>query len=186
MPSVRGSGASLGGAFRDALAGLHAGHGRESYDRVGWSAQFKQLFSTERGYRELSSVLEVKQSRTVRGWLDGTITPSAQNQARIRQAYEHMHRGGLPDWVKDGNMAIRGSVAAGGDVRERGSGHNAPLHVDFSNGHWSRVEDALVDDEVDVNELGELVAEDLVAADIGDVSGGWGFPGGSYGVSVGS
>ena len=185
MPSVRGSGDSLGGAFRDALAPLSAGHARESYDRVGWNAQFKQLFGTERGYQALSQTLDVKQARTVRGWLAGTSAPSAQNQARIRQAYEHMHRGGLPDWVKQGSMAVKGQVAAGGDVRDRGSGHNAPLRVDLGNGRWDRIERALTDG-ADVNELGELVAEDLVANDIGDVSGGWGFPGGSYGVSVSS
>jgi hypothetical protein len=142
------------------------------------------LYSTERGYKELSNTLDVKQQRTINGWLDGTSTPSASNQARIRQAYEHMHRGGLPDWVKDGNMSIRGQVAAGGDVRDRGTGHNSPLNVDLSNGSWPAVEAAMVDDDVDDNELGELIAEGLVAEDIGDVSGGWGFPGGGYSVTI--
>ena len=170
MPSVDGSGSSFGEAFRDAVSKVSLGAPRASYDRTTTLGQFRQLFATDRGYKAMGDAgLDVKQARTIQGWLDGTSTPSKKNAAAISRAYESMKRGGVPSWVKKGQMDIKGRVANGNDVRPRGSDGNAPLRVDLSQGtdeHW---------DDLD----GEgLVDDDLPS------SGGWGFPGGSYTVTI--
>ena len=126
--------------------------------------------------------LEVKQKRTLEGWLDGTSHPNKANAEAINRAYKDMQRGGLPGWFKKGQMSISGQVGNGNDVRDRGSHGHAPLRVELSGGNMSRVESGLDRDgteEVDWDELaGDLVDEDLPS------SGGWEFPGSSYSVTV--
>lgn len=107
-----------------------------------------------------------------------------------------MRQGGIPEWVKSGEMRITGQVAYGPDVRNRGEGGTAPLLVDLSQadqlggggtirrdrrGHWQAIEEDWPD--LDDDELEELIAEDLIAEDIGD-GYPWGFPGGAYSVTI--
>lgn len=63
---------------------------RKSYDAKGWLAQFKQLYSTDRGFAALNQTLDVKQQRTINDWLAGKTEASPANQAKIAQAYEGM------------------------------------------------------------------------------------------------
>ncbi len=185
MAEVEGTGSTFGGAFRAALGSVHLGHARGSYTRTTPTGQFRQLFGSQRGYEALrNSGLEVRQQRTIQNWLDGTSTPNKANANAIRRAYESMRKGGTPEWVRNGKMEINGQVAYGQDVRNRGDGI-APLRVDLSAGSaagWDRIDGALSSGASD-GEIEELVAEELIAEDVGD-SYSWGFPGGSYSVGV--
>jgi hypothetical protein len=181
---VSGSGESFGGAFRDAMRQVSLGAPRASYTRTTTIGQFRQMFETNRGYAAMSAAgLNVKQARTIQGWLEGTSSPNKANSEAIHRAYASLREGGIPAWVKQGTMSITGRVAYGDDVRDRGSGGQAPLHVDLSAGNWAPVQAALDDDEIDDDDLAELVAEELIAEDIGEAYE-WGFPGGAYSVVV--
>ena len=185
MPTVSGRGGSLGAAFRDAVRQVSLGAARESYDRVTAVGQFRQLFGSEKGYAALGGAgLDVRQARTFRGWLDGTSQPNKANAAAISKAYRAMQRGGVPGWATDAKMSISGLVGAGRDVRDRGSGGNAPLRIDLGQGDFRGVAEAAMDDDYDDDDLDDLIGEELVAADVGDTSGGWSFPGGAYTVSI--
>ena len=158
---------------------------RSSYTRTTTLGQFRQLFATESGYKALAAAgLNVRQARTIQGWLEGTSQPNKANAEAINRAYAGMRRGGVPDWVKSATMSITGQVGTGRDVRDRGNDGSAPLHVDLSAGNWAPVQGALDDDELDDDDLEELIAEELIAEDIGDGSDGWGFPGGAYVVTI--
>jgi hypothetical protein len=198
VASASGSGSSLGGAFRAAIQAVSLGRARPSYTAVSPQAQFRQLFSSAAGYEALQGAgLEVKQARTMQGWLEGTSAPNRANSSAIRRAYRAMAAGGIPEWVRNGRMEITGEVTHGSaDRRDRGREGRAPLRVDLSGGNgppmdshdypddsiWDAIQRAL--DEEDDDYLGELVGEELLPAD--DDLGGysWGFPGGSYVVTI--
>ena len=185
MPTVSGRGGSLGAAFRDAVRQVSLGAARESYDRVTAVGQFRQLFGSKKGYAALGGAgLDVRQARTFRGWLDGTSQPNKANTTAIHKAYRAMAAGGVPGWAVDAKMSISGQVGAGRDVRDRGSGGNAPLRIDLGQGDFRGVAEAAMDDGYDDDDLDDLIGEELVEADIGDTSGGWSFPGGAYTVSI--
>lgn len=193
MPSISGSGRSLGEAFRNAIEQVSLGHARGSYTAKGWHAQVRQLFGTERGYQALSDAGVNVTRRTLFSWLSEDHPPSKANREGIGRAYSAMQRGGIPQWVKDGTMKITGEVGHGPDVRDRGSAGNAALRVDLSAGakqrsdrepgrtRWDEVDGGLAD-EVDDDDLTDLIGE-LVAADIED-SYSWDFPGGAYTVVI--
>ena len=163
------------------------GAGRSSYTRTSTLGKFHQLFETQRGYDAMRAAgLEVKQKRTLENWLDGTSHPNKANTAAINQAYEDMRRGGVPKRAKKGIMSIFGLVAYGEDVRDRGNGRS-PLRVDLSKGNWGHIEAALDQSDTNGVDWDELIAEELIEKDdnLGD-SYPWGFPGGSYSVTISS
>lgn len=196
MPSVTGSGESFGAAVRSALSQVSLGRARPSYRARSPVAQFRQLQRTTAGRRALGLAGVSPADRTARRWLTRSQAPSKANAVRIAQAYGAVQAGGIPDWVRSGRMQITGVVATGPDSRDRGTGGYAPLDIDLSNvdvlggggtvrddgrGHWQAVEEDWPD--LDDDELAELIAEDLIAEDIGEGSGAWGFPGGFYSVT---
>ena len=183
MPTVSGRGGSLGAAFRDAVRQVSLGAPRESYTRTTTEGQFRQLFGSDKGYKAMEAAgMDVRQSRTFQGWLDGTSHPNRANAQAITRAYRAMAAGGVPGWAVDAKMSITGQVGAGRDVRDRGSGGNAPLRIDLGQGDFRGV--AGVAGDADDDDLDDLIGEELVAADVGDTSGGWSFPGGAYTVSI--
>lgn len=162
---------------------------RESYRARSPLAQFKEMFGTERGYKAMSDAGVSGGTRTVGAWLSGEQAPSAANREAISRAYQAMRRGGTPEWVRNGEMKIDGRVGYGNDVRDRGSQGTAPLLVDLSakgdpgaGERWDSVDAAIADGASD-DDLEELVAEGLIAEDIGD-SYPWSFPGGGGGYTV--
>ena len=186
MADITGAGSSFGGAIRNLLGKVSMGAARGSYTRATTAGQFRQLFGSDRGYKALQDAgLDVKQARTMAGWLDGSTHPNKANTSAINRAYEAMAKGGTPEWVRKGRMEISGQAGTGRDIRDRGSGGNAPLRIDMSQasaGGWDRVDAAVAeggDDDVE-----EVFAEEVIAEDIGDGSDGWAFPGASYIVSV--
>lgn len=188
MADVTGAGTSLGGALRSALSKVSMGGARGSYTRATAAGQFRQLFGSDRGYKALKDAgLEVKQARTMAGWLDGSTHPNKANAGAINRAYEAMRRGGTPEWVRNGRMEISGLVGYGEDVRDRGSGRNSPLRVNLGaatrNGAgWDGIDRAVADGDDDTLEglAAEMVAKDPPLGD--DYP--WFFPGSSYTVSV--
>lgn len=183
MPSVTGQGDSFGGAMRSVLSQVSLGRARPSYQARSAAARFRQLNRTEAGRRALSLAGVEPSARTARRWATRQQAPSRRNEAAIARAYLGMRRGGVPDWVKSGRMEITGRVAYGPDVRERGADGNAPLRVEMQGAplSWPTIEGEI--DDLDDDELGELIAEEIIEEDIG--SGyPWGFPGGSYSVTV--
>ena len=186
MADVTGAGSSFGGALRSALGKVSLGAARESYTRATTEGRFRQLFGREKGYQAMQSAgLDVKQSRTFAGWLDGTSHPNKANSAAIDRAYKAMAAGGTPGWVRGGQMDVKGIVGTGRDVRERGSGSNpSPFRIDMSQASgsgWDAVDEALAsgtDDDIEETFTDEVISEDLAGSD------GWSFPGSSYTVSV--
>jgi hypothetical protein len=197
VPSVSGSGSSLGGAFRNAIAAVSLTP-RRSYKAKSPVAQARQLAATRRGSEALRGAGVHATRRTQRAWLTGKRQPNKANRQAIGRAYDAMKNGGVPPWVKNGKMKISGQVSHGGkDVRDRGHGGNAPLLVDLRGGNrppmnqqdypaitiWDAVEDAIASG-ADDDYLDELIGEELLPAD--DDLGGysWGFPGGAYSVGI--
>lgn len=177
MASHTGRGDSFAESFRRALTGLSTGRERPSYNRKTVLGQFRQLFATRRGYEALEAAgLEVRQRRTIQGWLEGTSEPNKENSAAIRRAYDAMSRG-IPSWVTQGMMGVSGRVCYGDDCRDRGTTGSSPLRVDLRAGSWDRVRAAL--DDAPDRELEDLIADDLIAPSVGD-SYPWSFPGGGY------
>lgn len=178
MPSVQGSGPTVGAAFREAVSQVSLGAPRPSYTRSTPAGQFRQLFGSARGYQALAEAgLQVRQARTLQGWLEGTSTPNRANAAAIGRAYQAMQVGGTPPWVRTGTMTITGLIATGEDARERS------LVIQLSSGDWDHI-DQLLTQGADDDELEEAIAADLIGPDIGDGSDGWSFPGNLYTVDI--
>jgi hypothetical protein len=170
------------------------GRARPSYTRARPAAQYRQLARTAAGRRALEQAGVSPSARTRARWLDRSQRPAAGNAAGIRRAYDAMRRGGIPEWVKRGEMKISGRVRTGTDERDRGSQGHAALRVNNNAGnrsrmkqgepertHWEAIEEALEDDadDDDLDELlGDLIAEDIPPSDA------WEFPGGGYTVVI--
>lgn len=196
MPSTSGSGESFAAAFRSAVKAVSFGQARASYRAKSPRAQFRQLERTAAGRRAIE-LAGVSGNRRTRGaWLTGARSPSKANAAAISRAYGAMQQGGIPQWVRNGRMEVRGKVNHGGrDERDRGAAGSAPLRVNLAGGNtspndsgaypqdsiWDAIADHLDDDDDD---LDELIGEELLPAD--DDLGGysWGFPGGGYTVTI--
>lgn len=194
MAETTGGGGSLAAAFREALSKVSLGRPRESYTAAGWHAQVRQLTGTERGYQAMSEAGVHATRRTLTAWLSEERAPSKANREAISRAYEAMRRGGIPDWVKRGDLEVTGRVKTGRDDRDRGQAGAAPFRVDLGAGnepritlgepgrtHWEAIERAIEDgaDDDELEELiGDLIAEDVTPSDL------WEFPGSSYGVVI--
>lgn len=123
--------------------------------------------------------------RTLTGWLNLDHAPSRANQRAIHEAYTAMQRGKFPR-IRNVQIDISGIVVTGRDVRDRGDGWNAPLRINAGHGDWDRIEEWWESGSTDWSYLAYLVADDLIAADIGEgTDGGWELPGpGSYTVEI--
>lgn len=185
MPDVTGSGDSLAAAFRAAMAQASLGRPRPSYRAHSPLAQWRQLTRTRAGRRALELAGVAPSPRTVRRWRAGTQQPRRGNAEAIGRAYEGMRAGGIPDWVKRGQMEITGRIDVAGDVRDRGSAGAAPFRVDLrpannpspeqpSKSGWDVVEEGL---DLGDDDLEELIAEEIITADI-DTTDTYHFPGG--------
>jgi hypothetical protein len=171
----------MGAAVRAALQQASLGKPRRSYDRTGAPAQFRQLQRSAAGRRALALSGVRVTSRTERAWLGGQRQPSRANRAAIGRAYQAMKAGGIPAWVKRGDMTITGVIKTGRDVRNRTlliqGDRLPPLAWDDIEREWREMTD---------EELEELVAEDVVTGAIDGVSEPWQFPGpGGYVVTIG-
>lgn len=198
MAKAESSGSSLGAAFRAAIKQV-AEPPRISYTARSPLAQYKHLGRTARGQAELTHAGLTAAPQTIRRWLTGRQKPGKANAAKISTAYAVLRRGGIPTSVKHGGMTITGRVGTGRDVRNRGSGGQAPLKINLSAGNWGRIEAAwqqglfgplFGEDEedeeawgLDDEDLEDMISEDLIEPDIGG-SDGWYFPGGGYTVTL--
>jgi hypothetical protein len=197
MPEVTGSGGSLAAAFRDALAKASLGRARPSYRARSPRAQYRQLSRTATGRRALEQAGVTGTRRTQAAWLAGARSPSKANAAAIGRAHEAMRRGGIPDWVKSGEMRVTGRTRTGRDDRDRGDRNPLRINLDHADdnmpsrpalhtppaegdSYWDHFERMLAG-EPDDDELEDLISEDLIEPDIGS-SDGWDFPGGAYSV----
>jgi hypothetical protein len=196
MAETTGSGSSLAAAFRSALAKVSLGRARPSYSASSPLAQYRQLSGTRLGRQSLGSAGLNVSRRTQQRWAAGTQRPGPASRSAISRAYGAMQQGGIPDWVKTGQMKITGQVKTGDDVRDRGipGSGNVPLQVELKEGnrsrshkqgdsrtHWEAIEEALDEgaDDDDLDELiSDVVAEDIPPSDI------WEFPGGGYTVVI--
>jgi hypothetical protein len=193
VPSVTGTGPSFGAAVRHAFEQASLGKPRPSFNRVSPRAQFRQLQRSAAGRRALAAAGVSVTGRTERSWLTGGRQPAARNRAAIARAYAAMRVGGMPPWVRTGTMSITGRVAYGPDIRNRGEGGSSPLLIDLKVGnetrhivpggdtHWQEIEEHWR--ELTDEELEDLIADELIAEDIGD-GYPWGFGGPSYTVTI--
>lgn len=182
MANAEGRGSSFGEAFR---ASIHAAGGgpRKSYTAQSATAQYKHLMRTHQGRDALGQAGLGAAQQTQRRWVRGVQKPGRTNASIIHGVYAALARGRIPDSVRNGTMKITGRIGTGTDIRNRGSGGNAPLLIDLSEGDWGDVEAALNDDLVSDLDLEDIVSEKLIEPDIGG-SDTWFFPGGSYTVSL--
>jgi hypothetical protein len=178
MPTGRGG--SFGAALRaliDAQGGTYS-----TYQAKGWHAQLRELSGTERGRTAADAAGLSPSRRTYVAWLSEAQTPSAANRAKIAQAYERASRRSLPASMRSGTIEIRGQVAFGPDVRDRGAKGTAPLRVDASYGDWDEfatVWEAGATDE----ELEEAFIEEIFEAEFGETTETVEFGGGAYTIS---
>lgn len=156
---LRGEGNTLGEAIVSALRGAWS----RRKPAVSWHAQLSQLTKTIRGQDILARFTNPR--RWV-AWLSEEVTPSADSRASIERAYRMML--GAAE-VKTGKAEIRGRVAVGTDVRDRGTPPHAPLRIDHRNGHWGRFEPAWLAG-VEPWELEDIYIEDVIMYDIDDFS----------------
>jgi hypothetical protein len=205
MPEVTGSGGSLASAFRAAIAQASLGGARPSYRLTGPAAQYRQLSRTRLGRQALEQAGVRPSAPTRRKWLGRVQRPSRANADAIRRAYGAMQRGGIPSWVKSGEMQVTGRTRTGLDDRDRTEQH--PLKINLSHAkdtdpgrtsrgllhysasdkdpgetYWDHFERRFTED-LDDDELEDLISEDLIEPDIGS-SDGWEFPGGAYTVAL--
>lgn len=164
---------------------VNLGSPRTSYRATTWVGQFRQLFSTRAGYEAMRTAGVQANARTLNAWLDVQRSPSAANKAAIARAYNLMQRGFFPRLqLQPAEMKITGLVKTGDDERFRGAGNQNPLLIDLRFADWRRIEHWW-NTGGDYDELDEYIAEDVIAADIGDgTEGGWEFPGSFYSVSI--
>lgn len=173
-------------AFGDALLHTWGAHPRlKSYDAIGWHAQISKLTESQRGYDAMAAAGIHVTGPTLVKWLTQDqredFAPSAANRSKIRAAYDIM-AGGWDSRNERRPYTIHGLVKTGTDVRNRGSGHQAPFLVDGSKGDWSAIRDQW--------NAGRLTSEDAEDAFVNDVIGNdpaleitsdpWEFPGDSY------
>lgn len=181
-----GTGDSLGRALVNALAAAAGGTigVRRSYTAKGWHAQISKLTSSDRGYQAAQAAGLSVNHRTLVDWLAERREPSKANQSLIAKAYSLM-AGRWPSEVEGRKFEISGEVGTGGDTRDRGSAGHAPLVIDTTPAHWSRMRQAWEAGEVDPDDFEDWFIEDVIEEDIGEGSDGWDFPGGSYTVVIG-
>lgn len=179
---ARGSGATLGDALYDHARahGYRSSIGRaSSYQAKGWHAQLRQLTSSPRGYAAADDAGLSVSRKTLQRWLAESQSPSAENRARIADAYARM-AGGFDPNVARGTYAISGMVQTGNDSRDRGNGSHAPLRVDASQGDWTQIRRLWDEGALSADDWENLFISDVIEEDLGEGSDGWGFPGEGY------
>ena len=159
---------------------------RRSYQAKGWHAQISKLTSSPRGYQAAAKVGLSANDRTLRDWLTERREPSKQNRSLIDKAYRLM-AGHWPEEIENKKFRISGEVSLGDDTRDRGNGVHAPLEIDGSEaglGGWDRMRRAWNAGDVDEEDFEDWFVEDVLEADLGEMSQAPEFPGGSYSVVI--
>lgn len=174
-------------ALGDALLKAWGGTGRSrSYDAKGWHAQITKLTESQRGYDAMAAAGISITPETLIKWLtrdsrDTDFSPTASNQAKIRNAYEIM-AGRWRTANETRAYRIRGVVKIGDDERDRGSNRSAPLLVNGNGGEWGRIRDAWNTGTLSSDDAEDWFVEDVIGNDdaLADTSDTWEFPGSSY------
>jgi hypothetical protein len=192
---VRGAGRSLGAAL-DALyrqVDPTAGRRRASYTATGWHAQLVALTGTRAGMRAADVVGLSPTRRTLIRWLshsgrgDETGAPSSANRTLIGRAYGLLSDGiDVAAWesAMRRTIEIRGVVAMGRDVRDRGRGGSSPLRIDGTRGDWTAVARAWDGGRQELAGVERTFIWQVISQDIGETSDGITFPGDWYTVEV--
>lgn len=186
MPT--GDGSSFGEALINAIAAAADGTVgmRRSYRAKGWHAQISKLTSSPRGYQAAARVGLSANDRTLRDWLAERREPNKANQGLIDKAYRAM-AGRWPSEIEGRKFRISGEVTLGDDTRDRGNGIHAPLEIDGSQAGpagWDRMRRAWEAGDVDEEDFEEWFIEDVLEADLGEMSTRPEFNGPAYTVEI--
>lgn len=161
---------ALGRALLDEWGG-----GRKStYTAKGWHAMLSKLTSSPRGYDAANAAGLDVTPRTLLGWLAEQASPSAANQRKIREAYDRMAGGYWDPANETRPYRIVGEIDSGDRVQNRA------LVINPARGDWQPIREAYERGELTEEKAEEMFIEHVIEEDIGEGSGGWGFPGGSY------
>jgi hypothetical protein len=189
MAGPTGRGGSLGAALNDLLRSqVTPRHRLSSYNARHWHAQLSQLTGTHRGYQALEDAGLHVTTKTLLNWLsDPEYNIRRSYRDLIHTAYENaatVPADPIPDYVKDGQFEISGTVKTGDDERERGTRQAAPLRIDGSRGNWDEIEELWAAGELTDDEFEDHFIDDVIVEDIGEGTDGWDFPGSAYSVEL--
>ncbi|TQK49786.1 hypothetical protein FBY35_0049 [Streptomyces sp. SLBN-118] len=189
MAGPTGRGRSLGAALNDLLRSqVTPRHRLSSYNARHWHAQLSQLTATHRGYQALEDAGLHVTTKTLVNWLsDPDYNIRRSYRDLIHTAYENaaiVPADPIPDYVKDGQFEISGTVKTGDDERERGTRQAAPLRIDGRRGNWDEIEELWAAGELTDDEFEDHFIDDVIVEDIGEGTDGWDFPGSSYSVEL--
>lgn len=172
--SSRGTGA-LGRALLDAWGG----EGKSTYHAKGWHAQISKLTEGPRGYDAMQAAGISISADTLLKWLTqdlrpGEFAPTKANQSKIREAYERLAGRYWDPANETREYRIHGEIDSGDRTETR------TLKIRGSAGIWDEIRTKYQSGELDEDTAEELFVEHVIVEDIGDTTGEWGFPGGSY------